>query len=250
MQPDRISRMHPSSGAQRDSTPPAYGLAGAADRRSPRVASVSPIPLGATPVRTVLVAVDGTSFGEYALPFAVEVARRAGAALRVVHVFSSWEVAGEASQLAAGAQWVLDQQRRRSEYLDGLIQRLKQVHPLPVTGALLDGADVAEAVCKASASADLVVMATRNRGAWARFWRGSVTAAVARRARCPVLLVHGREDPPDLTVARLLHDFPPSLDGGEQGEGAVRAAAASSYSRSVRLRSPARCGSSCTCKTP
>jgi nucleotide-binding universal stress UspA family protein len=171
-----------------------------------------------------LAAVDGTPFGEHALPFAVGVARRAGAALRVVHVFPARELAGEAAGLMADARWVLDQRRRRGEYLDGLIRRLTRVHPLPVTGALLDGADVPEAVCDASAAADLVVMATRNRGSWARFWWGSVAAAVARRARCPVLLVRGREEPPDLAAVRLPHDILVPLDGTERAEEAVRSA--------------------------
>lgn len=205
---------------------PARQRAGAAGGRALRAASSAPpTPFGAAPVRTVLAAVDGNPFGEHALPFAVGAAMRAGAVLRIVHVFSSWDTAGQASQLAAGAQWVLDQQRRRSEYLDGLIRRLKHAHPLAVTGALLNGADVAEAVCKASTAADLVVMATRNRGAWAKFWRGSITAAVARRARCAVLLVRGRDDPPDLTAAHLPHDIPLPFGGTKRAEGAVRAAA-------------------------
>jgi nucleotide-binding universal stress UspA family protein len=95
-----------------------------------------------------------------------------------------------------------------------------------VTGALLDGSDVAEAVCRSSATADLVVMATRDRGPWARYWLGSVTAEVGRRARCPVLLVRGRDEAPDLAAARLPRDILVPLDGSERAEEAVRAAAA------------------------
>ena len=90
-------------------------------------------------------------------------------------------------------------------------------------------------MCEASAAADLVVMATRNRGSWARFWWGSVTAAVARHARCPVLLVRGRDDPPDLAAARLPRDILVPLDGTERGEEAVRAAVAAG----VACRGPA-----------
>jgi nucleotide-binding universal stress UspA family protein len=175
-------------------------------------------------VRTVLAAVDGTPFGEHALPLAAAVARKAGAALRVAHVIPARELAGEAVRLLADARWVLDQRRRRGEYLDGLVRRLKRVHPLPVTGVLLDGADVPEAVCEASATANLVVMATRNRGSWARFWCGSVTASVARQAHCPVLLVRGRDEPPELEAARLPRDILVPLDGSERAEEAVRAA--------------------------
>ncbi len=176
-------------------------------------------------MRNVLAAVDGTPFGEHALPLAAAVARRAGATLRVVHVLSARELAGEAARRMADARWVLDQRRRRSEYLDGLVRRLKRVHPLTVSGILQDGGDVPEAVCEASADADLVVMATHNRGLWARFWWGGVSAAVSRHARCPVLLVRGRDDPPELSTVRLPRDILVPLDGSEHGEEAVRAAA-------------------------
>lgn len=226
MRRDRVRRTVPHRGSVVDSAPRVRWLAGAVDWWSARTApSVSAAPVGTSPVRTVLAAVDGTPFGEHSLPFAAAVARRAGAALRVVHVFSGREAAGVAARVMADARCVLDQRRRRGEYLDGLLRRLTRAHPLTVTGALLDGADVPEAVCEASASADLVVMATRNRGSWARFWWGSVTAAVARRARCPVLLVRGREEPPDLDAARLPRDILVPLDGSERAEEAVRAAA-------------------------
>jgi nucleotide-binding universal stress UspA family protein len=187
---------------------------------------VAPEPAAPPRVRTVLAAVDGTPFGEHALPLAASVAREAGAALRVAHVISARELAADAARVLADARWVFDQRRRRGEYLDGLVRRLRRAYPLPVTGVLLDGADVPGAVCEASAAADLVVMAARNRGSWARFVWGSVTAAVARRARCPVLLVRGREEPPDLAAARLPRDILVPLDGSGRGEEAVRAAAA------------------------
>src|SRR5688500_235401 len=60
--------------------------------------------------RTVLVPLDGTSFGEQALPPALAIARRAGASLRVLHV-----------HVPGGGEARLSQERA---YLDGLRQRL------------------------------------------------------------------------------------------------------------------------------
>ena len=51
-----------------------------------------------------------------------------------------------------------------------------------------------------------------------------MTAAVARRARCPVLLVHGRDEPPDLSATTLPREILVPLDGTDRGEEAVRAA--------------------------
>jgi nucleotide-binding universal stress UspA family protein len=172
------------------------------------------------------VPVDGSPFGEHALPLAVRVARSAGAALRVAHVFSAGDVAGDAPRLLADDGWVRGLRRRRGEYLDGLAQRLVKVYPRPLTTALLDGADVAGVVCEAAAGADLVVMATRSRGAWARLWYGSVAAAVARQSRIPVLLVRGGEAPPDFIGGRLPRHILVPLDGTEQGEAALSPAVA------------------------
>jgi nucleotide-binding universal stress UspA family protein len=170
--------------------------------------------------------VDGTPFGEHALPLAAAIATRAGAVLRVVQVFSSRDAAGEGFRLLADPRWVCNQRREREEYLGGLVRRLTRAHSLPITGAVLDGLDVPEVVCEATAAADLVVMATRDRGSWARFWWGSVTAAVARKARCPLLLVRGRDDPPDLAAARLPTDILVPLDGTPRGEESIRPAVA------------------------
>ncbi len=224
MRRDRRGRPTPRKD-RLDFAPSGRRPVGAAGRWAARAdAFVSPEPAATPRVRTVLAAVDGTPFGEHALPLAAAVARQAGATLRVIHVFSARETAGEATRLLADARWVLDRRRRQGEYLDGLVRRLVRSYPLPVTGSLLDGADVPEAVCEASATADLVVMATRERGSWSRFVWGSVTAAVARRARCSVLLVRGRGDPPCLDAARLPRDVLVPLDGSERGEEAMRAA--------------------------
>jgi nucleotide-binding universal stress UspA family protein len=175
---------------------------------------------------TVLVPVDGSPFGEHALPLAVRVARAAGAALRVVHVFSAGSAAGDAPRLLADDGWVRGQRWRRGEYLAGLARRLATTGPRPLTTALLDGADVAGAVCEAAAGADLVVMAHRGRGPWGRFWYGSVAADVARRTQAPVLLVRGGEDPPDFTGGRLSRHVLVPLDGTERGEAALGPAVA------------------------
>jgi nucleotide-binding universal stress UspA family protein len=169
--------------------------------------------------------VDGTPFGEHALPLAAAIARRAAAALRVVHVFSARDAAGEALRLVTVENWLARQRQERREYLDRLSRRLKRAHPLELSAKLLEGTDVAEAVREASGGADLVVMATRGRGPWARLWRGSVATAVTRRARCPVLLTRGRDDAPDLTDARPPQNVLIPLDGTERAEEAVGAAA-------------------------
>jgi nucleotide-binding universal stress UspA family protein len=186
----------------------------------PARAAQSVAAAGYRPIRTVLVPVDGSPLGEHALPLAVRVARAAGAALRVVHVYSAGSAAGDAPRLLADGGWVRGQRRHRGEYLNGLARRLTTTGQRPPTTVLLDGADVAGAVCEAAAGADLVVMATRGRGPWARLWHGSVAADVARRSRVPVLQVRGGEDPPDFTGGCLpRHILVPSRPASDPGRG-------------------------------
>src|SRR4051794_29322408 len=111
MRRDRTRRLVPRWG-RTDVDRPRRRSDGPGNRWTARAeAFVSPVPAGGPPVRTVLAAVDGTPFGEHALPLAAEVARRAGATLRVVHVLSARELAGEAARRMADAPWVLNQRR-------------------------------------------------------------------------------------------------------------------------------------------
>jgi nucleotide-binding universal stress UspA family protein len=172
------------------------------------------------------VPVDGAPSGEHALPLAAALARRAGAALRVVHAFSAREEVGESLRLVTVEEWLARRRQERRAYLDRLARRLKRAHPVELSAGLLESDDAAAALCEASGGADLVVMATRGGGAWGRLWRGSVAADVARGARCPVLLTRGRDDAPDLTDARPPQNVLIPLDGSERSEEALDSAAA------------------------
>ena len=183
-----------------------------------------PASTGISLPRTILVPVDGTRFGEHAVPLAADIARRARAALRVILVFSLREAAGAAVRLEANERWVIDQRSRRGDYLAELGDRLTRHYSIPVSCGLVDGRETTETLCEASAAADLLVMATRGRSAWAEFWRGSVSAAVARQARCPVILVRGRNDPPDLSAVRRPRKILVPLDGTPASEAAIESA--------------------------
>ena len=78
MRRDRVSRMTTRRVHGVDPAPPARWLADAVSWGSARTdPSVSSAPFGTSAIRTVLAAVDGTPFGEHALPFAAAGARRA-----------------------------------------------------------------------------------------------------------------------------------------------------------------------------
>ncbi|HVK09406.1 MAG TPA: universal stress protein, partial [Gemmataceae bacterium] len=148
---------------------------------------------------TIMVPVDGSPAAEHALPYALALARRAGAEVALVNVYSTLQAANDPERLGwHGGEYLVEPLR---DYLDDLARRVGEVGPVRVQPVLLKGYSPEDALCEMGDwQADLVVMAARRRGWWSRFWRGSVSAEVARRSRSPVLLVPAADGPPDLTA--------------------------------------------------
>src|SRR5262249_42499567 len=132
--------------------------------------------------RSILVPLDGSTFGEHALPAALSIARRAGASVKVVHAHAPVFANGLMST------YTLDTQERdyARSYLGEVILRLRKATKVPVSSALLEGpvADTLAAHVTA-AGADLVVMTTHGRGPLSRFWLGSVADELLRRLTVP-----------------------------------------------------------------
>jgi nucleotide-binding universal stress UspA family protein len=170
--------------------------------------------------RSVLVPLDGSAFAEHALPLALAIARRAGAALNVVQVHVPFALM-YADSLSPGSYEaearVLEQERA---YLDGIVKRLASLAPVAVTSALLEGPVVAEMLSGHATvtKADLVVMTTHGRGPLSRLWLGSVADEMVRRATTPVLLVRPHEKGVDLAAEPGLRHVLIPLDGSELAE--------------------------------
>jgi nucleotide-binding universal stress UspA family protein len=153
--------------------------------------------------RSILVPLDGSVFGERALPLALGVARRAGAALHLAHVHS---LPGPLYvESVHTMENTLDPQARRRarEYLDGLVTRLAAESPVPVGAALLETErTVADALMDhvLERRPDLVVMTTHGRGPLSRFWLGGVADELLRRLPVPLLLVRPPEGKPDPAI--------------------------------------------------
>lgn len=207
------------------STSTAY-LRGGCERRSPVGAPPRPETEGrhargarreqAAPrspqLRTVLVPVDGSLAAEHALPYALALAGRAGAEVALVNVYSALQAANDPERLGwHGGEYLVEPLR---DYLDDLAQRVAEACPVRVRPVLRKAYWPEDALCETGDwGADLVVMATRRRGWWSRFWRGSVSAEVARRSRTPVLLVLGREELPEFSREPPLGRVLIPLDG-------------------------------------
>ncbi len=175
--------------------------------------------------RTLMVPLDGSPFGEHALPLALSIARRAKARIHLVHV-----VPPLAEPFAEGIFLTPEDLQTRAmkqqlAYLEGVARRLGAEGGVEVTTTVLEGEAGSTLQAHAEgASADLVVMATHGKGALGRFWLGSVTDELVRHLAIPLLLVRPHENAPDLAAeAKLGHVLLP-LDGTELGERVLNAA--------------------------
>lgn len=157
----------------------------------------------------VVVPLDGSAFGEQALPTALRIAEREHAELELVHVFE--RIPPYRVQGAPPIDPTLDADLRKesASYLDSVAGWLRGKASVPVTATLLDG-PVAETLDAhiAERHADLVVMTTHGRGGLSRLWLGSVAAEVVRGSRAPVLLIRpeesGSRDTPSSPFGRVL----------------------------------------------
>jgi len=146
--------------------------------------------------RTVLVALDGTTAGEVALPAALALARATGATLHLLVVVATvGTIAGERAATArlapgaTGAALDLESDTARG-YLDDLRARLVGGNNLPVTTEVARG-DATEMVLASAVRAGegVVALATHGRAGLDALWSASVGARVMARTSAPLLLV-------------------------------------------------------------
>jgi nucleotide-binding universal stress UspA family protein len=159
--------------------------------------------------RSILVPLDGSPFGEHALPLALSIARRSGAQLYLAHVHVDSVPMFVNGMVYLDPTADIQARERERAYLDALATRLAKRLDRAITTTLLDGM-VADALhdYATQIEADLVVLTTHGRAGLARAWLGSVADTLMRRLPIPVLLVRPPEAAPDLNhepvVARIL----------------------------------------------
>ena len=169
--------------------------------------------------RSIIVPLDGSAFGEQALPLARSLAQATGADLHLAHVHVI------SVPMSMDAIPVFDEQqdaRNRTyehQYLANLAERLANDREVRVTTAVLDG-PIAEAIqdYAAACGADLIVLTTHGRGAFSRFWLGSVADTLVRHAALPIMLVRPHEITPDPAQRPALNKILVPLDGSVLSE--------------------------------
>jgi nucleotide-binding universal stress UspA family protein len=168
-------------------------------------------------LRTIVVPLNGSTFGEQALPWALSLARQAKAAVHIMHVHRALEATYAEMQIFDES---LDHQIREQEraYVETMAKKLAGAG-VPISGVNQDG-EIAPALREyaVAVSADLLVMTTHARGPMARFWLGSVADESLRDAPCPILLVHPHDQAVDLQQAMTIKNILVPLDGSPFAE--------------------------------
>jgi nucleotide-binding universal stress UspA family protein len=136
--------------------------------------------------KNIIIAVDGSEYGNRALKYAKNMAERYGAALWIVHVFP------HTSDLLGYEDFEMLFSRRKGAgqaILDEAKEQLGDVG-FDVKEELLEGPE-AEAILEVAEKhkADLIVMGTRGLGSVKGLLLGSVSHKVMHYAACPVMVV-------------------------------------------------------------
>jgi nucleotide-binding universal stress UspA family protein len=178
-------------------------------------------------LRRILVPVDGSTFAEYALTWALEVAHRGDASVDLVfvNVLPPSIVLGDA--LVAG-EWEQSARTHAESYLDGLAARLARDRGIEVRTTVLRDASAARALARhaRTTGAGLTVMTTHGRRGPARLWIGSVAEAFIRQSASPVLLLRAdAADSLEQRRERLFHRVLVALDGSRNADCALEQAA-------------------------
>jgi nucleotide-binding universal stress UspA family protein len=161
----------------------------------------------------ILVPLDGSTFGEHALPMAMSMAKRMNAPLHLLHVHSLLDATYAELQVFDNT---LDQELRNKErqYLQAIQTQVQDRLSVPVTVHNVDG-DVPTVIREHAESlrAGWIVMTTHARGPFGRFWLGSVTDELIRHTTIPVVAVHPSEKAPDLVKETKFEHLLIPLDG-------------------------------------
>ena len=176
-------------------------------------------------IRTILVPLDNSKFGEHALPLALELARRTDATLQLAHVH---EIPADDYTIGS-LLGRLEEEIKADDraYLGKLLADIGKVSAVKTTPVLLDG-DTAEAIRDHvhENGIDLVVMTTHGRGALGRFWFGSVADELARSLNVPLLLVRPHDEDVNYNAIPTLKNVMIPLDGSTLAERAIEPAVA------------------------
>jgi nucleotide-binding universal stress UspA family protein len=151
-------------------------------------------------IRSILLPVDGSTYGESAISYAIEIAKTFGSTihlLRVVDTPSAYAMLSRHMEAAATGD-VLDEiissmRQEASEYVDRIASEIRE-HDVEVKTVILEGYPGEQVIeHERRGYFQLVVMATAGRSGVSRIVFGSVAERVLKLGRSPVMMVRPLE---------------------------------------------------------
>lgn len=136
----------------------------------------------------IVVGVDGSEPSQQALRWAATIADACGAHIDAV---AAW-------QYSIPLGWTMpawDPRADMDKILRATIDATFAARPPDINLVLCEG-NPAHVLLEQSTGALMLIVGSRGRGGFTGLMLGSVSAAVAEHARCPVLVVHGHESLP------------------------------------------------------
>jgi nucleotide-binding universal stress UspA family protein len=142
----------------------------------------------------IVVGVDGSEQSKKALRWASHLAASTGAHLEAT---AAWEFPVSYGWVAVPISWNPEQDTEKV-----LTRTVDEVfganRPIDMQLSVYKG-NAAKVLIDASDGALMIIVGSRGHGGFAGLLLGSVSAAVAEHAHCPVLVVHGDNLPPEAT---------------------------------------------------
>lgn len=146
-----------------------------------------------TPAR-VVVGIDGSPQSKQALRWAASFAATTGARIDAI---AAWHYPVSYGWSAVAMDW--NPEKDTEKALTEAVDEVFGAHrPTGIHLAVRSGYP-ATVLLDAAKGATMVVVGSRGHGGFGGMLLGSVSAAVAEHATCPVLVVHGDQNPPEVT---------------------------------------------------
>jgi nucleotide-binding universal stress UspA family protein len=139
----------------------------------------------------IVVGVDGSQPSQQALRWGAHLAAVFGAGLDAV---TAWAFPATYGWGSVPSDWDPAQDMRTA--LDQTVQAVFGDQPPAGLRRLVNEGGAAEVLLDACQGAIMLVVGSRGHGGFAGLLLGSVSANVAEHASCPVLVIHGDQDPP------------------------------------------------------
>lgn len=147
----------------------------------------------------IVVGVDGSEPSKHALLWAAFIAEATGSTIDAI---AAWEFISGWAQMGAGWTAIPEGWDPSGDAERSLVATVDDVfgehRPAGLTLSAREG-NAAKVLLEASAGARMLVVGSRGHGGFAGLLLGSVSAACAEHAICPVLVLHGTTPPPRRT---------------------------------------------------